>query len=101
MLLQELGWTMEHPRVVKYLARCQTRLKTRDLPLFVYDRLAKYLEIYIKCDRTLRLLGWQWNHAKVREIEAKHGFLDELTLEGYEELYKVLDEAWFLHGGGF
>jgi hypothetical protein len=43
----------------------------------------------------------QNNSPKSVEIERKYGLSGELTLQGYEELFEILDNEWLMYGGGF
>lgn len=106
-LLMALNWTWEHIRVQDWLRRVgiaktgKTYPTPRQIPDEVFVSLAKFLDVRLKCDRTLQLLKWDWSHPKVREVEQKFGYVGQLPLRGYQELFQVLDAAWFFEGGGF
>lgn len=105
--LKKLGWTWEYPRVLDWLSRVGIHYTDEayalhdQIPEFVAVSLAKFLDLRLKCDRSLQLLNWDWEHPKVRSVELKYGCVGQMPLKGYQELYTVLDEAWFEEGGGF
>lgn len=53
------------------------------------------------CSRLLKELRWDWNNPKVEEVQARYGYVGQLPLAGYQELFKILDDEWFAQGGGF
>lgn len=105
--LRKLDWQWDHPRVLDWLARVGIHYIGKpytlqdQIPEFVAVSLAKFLDLRLKCDQNLVLLNWDWEHPKVRSICLKYRCVGQLPLRGYQELYTVLDEAWFLEGGGF
>lgn len=106
-LLRQLGWTWESPRVKDWLERVgvyytgTSYLRETPIPEFVYVSLAKFLDMRLKCERTLDLLKWDWQHEKVRAVELRHGCVGQMPLKGYQELYEILDEVWWEKSGGF
>lgn len=104
-LLNQLGWTWEHPRVVDWLSRVGRHYTgvsyTRQTPIpeFVYVALAKYLDLRLKCDRTLQCLKWDWMHQKVQEVERRYKCVGQMPLKGYQELYETLDTLWWEESG--
>lgn len=106
-LLTALNWTWEHIRVQDWLRRVgiaktrKTYPTPRQIPDEVFVSLAKFLDLRLKCDRILQLLKWDWNHPEVREVEQRHQCVGQLPLKGYQELFQILDAAWFFEGGGF
>lgn len=105
--LKKLNWTWDHPRVLDWLARVGIHYTGKpytlqeDFPEFVAVSLAKFLDLRWKCDHSLQLLNWGWDHPKVRSVELKYRCVGQMPLKGYRELYTVLDKAWFDEGGGF
>lgn len=106
-LLAGMGWTWDNPRIVDWLARVGritagiAYTLASPIPENVYVSLAKFLDLYDKCERNLELLGWDWGHEKIRTIQAKYRCVGQLPLKSYKELYDLLDDEWFTHGGGF
>lgn len=103
-LLAEMNWQWDHPRVVDWLARVGKATTGRPytlkspIPESVYVSLAKFLDLYNKCDRDLQVLQWSWSNPKVREIQAKYRCVGQLPLKGYIELHDLLNDEWFTHG---
>lgn len=105
-LIKELGWRWDNPRIISWLSRvgiAQTgapySITSSTIPEAVWISLAKFLDLRLKCERTLILLRWNWNHGKVKEIASNYSCTGQLPLKGYQELYQLLDEEWFMNGG--
>lgn len=102
-----LKWDWNHARIQQWLkavAEAHQIPHYSDLsqiPDYVFTSLSKFLDLYHKCNDTLVLLRWDWNHPKVKQVESKYGCINKLPLKGYQELYALLDDAWFFAGGGF
>lgn len=107
-LCQELGWSLNHYRVTKFLERAgiatvgiPLRWAMPTIPEFIINKLVERLRLRLECQKFLDLLQWDWQHPEVKKVEAKFGCNDELPRLGYLELRQVLDEWWFENGGGF
>lgn len=107
-LLYQLGWTWKNKRVQAYLKACTQLLgypeyqKLEEAPAKVLLRLGKFLQIYKECDRILELLEINWDDTLVAGVVqqfSEDGYT--MPLKGYERLYEVLENYWFIHGGGF
>lgn len=96
--LQQLGWSLSHPKVTDWLMRVQSHYSGslwaygESTPEFVKAGLARFLDSYLKCQHLLNALGWNWQHPMVLEVEKEFGWEGKLPLEGYQRLLKLLEE---------
>ena len=95
-LIKSLNWRSDHPRITSWLSRVGIALTGQPylidkstIPETVYTSLTKFLDLYYKCDRTLMLLRWDWNHPEVKKVQRKYGcegqLLDDTVNGGLEE----------------
>lgn len=97
--MSKLGWEWNEPRILDWLDRVmrikhRTRYQTlSQVPPDYLVTLARFLDIYFKCDCLLKALKANWSHSIVRAVQQKYGCINRLPLKGYQELERELEDA--------